>query len=399
MDPEIVEQLKQMGIAFDAFIATNETKVKGLEATLAAEKKEREALELKLGRMNLSGGGNNLGLPAGIDAAQLAVEHKAMDAFVRSEVRDWANCAEVKAMSVGSDPDGGYVVMPVRSQAMVTRLYNESPIRRLARVETMETGDAWEEVVDLDEAASSWVGEAETRPTTATPRIGLLRVPLCEVYANPKVTQKQLDTAYLNVGQWLDNKIADKFARGDGLAFVSGNSPSRPRGFLTLTNTTETDFNRAYGKLQYTASGAAATLGTTDPASSDNLRKVMWSLRAPYRRDAVWLMNSNTASVIDRLKDGQNNYLWRPGQTAGAPASLLGYPVEIDENMDDIGANANPVAFGNFKLGYLIVERPGMKLLQDPFTDKPNVLFYATRRVGGDVANSDCIKLLKCAVS
>src|SRR5262249_35843565 len=147
--------------------------------------------------------------------------------------------------SAGSDPDGGYVVMPVRSQAMVTRLFNESPIRRLSRVMQMESGDAWEEVIDLDEAGSSWVGETGSGPVTATPRVGVLRVPLVEAYANPKVTQKLLDTSYIDVGAWLDNKISDKFARGDGLAFVSGNSPNRPRGFLTLTNTTETDFIRA----------------------------------------------------------------------------------------------------------------------------------------------------------
>lgn len=397
MDEELKELMERQGKAFTDFMARYDKKNTDLEVQIKAERAEREALELKMGRINLSGG-----IFAGggaIDAGKLADEHKAMSAFVRGEARDWSNCDEVKAMSVGSDPDGGYVVLPTRSQAMITRLYNESPMRRLSRVETMETGDAWEEVVDLDEAASSWVGETTTRPATTTPRVGLLKVPLLEVYANPKVTQKLLDTSYMDVGLWLDNKINDKFARGDGLAFVSGNSPAQPRGFLAAASTSQTDFTRAYGTLQYTASGAAATLGSTDPASSDNLRKVMWSLRAPYRRDASWLMNSNTASVVDRLKDGQNNYLWRPGQTAGAPASLLGYPVEIDENMDDIGANAQPIAFGNFKLGYLIIERPGMKLLRDPYTDKPNVQFYAYRRVGGDVANSDCIKLLKCATS
>lgn len=390
MDVEEVKQAIEEGFA--PLMTATRQRFEKLETELKAERAEREALELKFNRGGLSTGADSLGET--INRAGLAAEHKAMTAFVHSEVRDAANCPELKAMSVGSDPDGGYIVMPHRSATMIKRLYDESPLRRLARVETMTTGDAWEEVIDLDEAGSEWVGEHDARPATTTPRIGLLNVPLREAYAQPKVTQKLMDTSYIDVGAWLDGKINDKFARGDALAFVSGNTPARPRGFLTAPTALTGDFTRPFGELQYVKTGAAASFAAANPA--DCLRQVMWKLRAPYRRDAAWLMNSNTASLVDQFKDGTGNYIWRAGQTAGAPASLLGYAVEIDENMPDVGAGEYPIAFGNWKQGYLVVERPGVKMLRDPFTDKPNVLFYAYRRVGGDVANSDAIKLLKC---
>lgn len=363
-----------------------------IEKELKAEKSERETLEAKMNRFNLGG---SVATQPGINAADLAAEHKALGIFVRSELRAAINCPELKAMSTGSDPDGGYMVTPARSAALTKRLFDESPMRRLSRLETMTTGDVFEEVLDLEEAAAAWVGETEARPATTTPRIGLLSVPLCEEYAEPVVTQKLIDTSYIDIGAWIDGKVNDKFARADGTAFVSGTGVRSPRGFLSYNTSTDSDFVRPFGMLQYVKTGASGGFDPTNPG--DVLRKCMWSLRAPYRRNANWLMNSNTASLIDQFKDLTGNYYWRPATTAGVPPTMLGYPVEIDENMPDVNAGAFPIAFGNFQLGYLIVERPGLKMLQDPFTNKPNVNFYAYRRVGGGLQNSDCIKLIKCA--
>ncbi|BAQ17436.1 phage major capsid protein [Methyloceanibacter caenitepidi] len=386
MDPELLEKAVE-----DMTKATSEGFAK-LTAKLDDERKEREALEVRMQRQGLGSGPTATVGKDTIDRASLADELKAMDKFARSAGN--GDVSEIKALSVGSDPDGGYFVLPQRSTQMITRLFEESPIRRLARIETLDGGDSFEEEIDLDEAGATWVGENASRPATDTPRVGVLKVPLCEVYAAPKATQKLLDTAHRDVGAWLDGKINDKFARSDARAFILGDTPLQPRGFLAHDKSLDDDFTRPFGTLQYVKTGHASNFKTSNPA--DQLKQLMWSLRAPYRRGATWLMNSNTASVIDQFKDGQGNYLWRDGATAGAPPSLFGYPVEFDENMPDLGANEFPVAFGNWMHGYLIVERPGLKLLRDPFTDKPNVILYAYRRVGGDVANSDAIKLLKC---
>ena len=347
------------------------------------ERKEREALELRINRVSASGSPDSAGNPL--------AEHKAIDAFIRT-----GDETELKTLSAGSDPDGGYSVLPVMSQSMTTRLYNLSPMRRVSRVETITTGDAFEEIDDRDEAAASWVGESQSRPKTDTPEIGRWRIPVHEIYSLQAVTQRLLDDSSRNIGAWVDGKITDKFARSEGAAFVTGDGLAKPKGFLTYDAVTTEDFTRARGKLQYVKTGAAAGFAATNPA--DALRSLMWSLHTPYRAGAVWQMNSNVASSIDKFKDGMGNYIWRDGMTAGAPPSLLGYPVELNEEMPDLAANVFPIAFGNFGLGYCIVEKAGVKMLRDPYTDKPNVLFYGYRRVGGGLANDDAIKLLKCEV-
>jgi HK97 family phage major capsid protein len=265
----------------------------------------------------------------------------------------------------------------------------------------MNSGDSFEEPFDIQDAEAVWIGELESRDDTETPGLGLLTVPLQEMYAAPKASQKLLDVSYIDIGAWLDGKVNDRFGRSEGIAFVNGDGLKRPRGFLTYETSLLVDTDRNWGQLQYVKTGDANGFKAADPDNqtmpADALKSLFWSLRAPYRSGATFLMNSQTASVIDKFKDAQGNYIWSTGMTAGAQSSLLGYPVEIDENMDDIGANKYPIAFGNFKLGYIIIERPGLKYLRDPYTDKPNVIFYAYRRVGGSVSNFDAIKLLKCA--
>jgi len=358
------------------------------DAALTAERKEREDLERRINWRQL--GGNRTQTDAG-------PEFKAINGFVRSGGPDWAQDTEIKGMSIGSDPDGGYLVLPAMSSGMTTRLFDMSPMRRISRIETVTKGDAFEEADDRDEAGATWVGELESRPDTETPQIGMIRIPLEEIYAQPKASQRLLDDTDRDLGAWLEGKLSDKFGRSEGDAFVNGDGIKKPRGFLTYDKVTTADSARPAGKLQYVASGTASAFPGTTPG--DVLKNLMWSLRTPYRQGAVWLMNTSTASVIDSFKDANNNYIWRNSMAAGEPSTLLGYPVEIDEGMPNIGAGTFPVAFGNFKLGYCIVDRPGIKLLRDPYTDKPNVRFYAYKRVGGGLANDDAIKLLKIATS
>lgn len=350
-----------------------------IDTVLAGERKEREELEARINRAGTGGG-----RPSKADRTQ---EHKALAGFIRS-----GDGNELKAMSAGSDPDGGYTVLPVMSENMTTRLFDSSPMRRICRVETITSGDAFEEIDDRDEIGATWVGEQQSRPETTQPKIGKWIVPVHEIYALQPITQRLLDDSDRDLGVWIEGKIVDKFARSEGTAFVTGDGILKPKGFLSYETTTDGDFERARGKLQYVKTGQDSAV----IESADVLKTLMWTLRTPYRAGAVWLMNSTTASVVDKLKNGTGDYIWRDGMTLGAPPSLLGYPVEIDENMPDLGAGQFPIAFGNFQLGYCVAEKVGIKFLRDPFTDKPNVLFYAYKRIGGGVANDDAIKLLKC---
>lgn len=385
-------ELAEIKAGLDGLVKTTTEALAKVSAELATERKEREELELRMGRMSLSGGGAG----GGLDTKALQDEREALGAYIAKG--DGSKLVEMKAMSVGSDPNGGYVVLPQMSASMNKKLFDQSAMRRLARVVTLTEGDAWEEIIDADEPDAEWVAEQQLRNDTGTPDIGKARVVLHEIHASPKTTQKLLDTSYVDVGGWLEGKVADKFSRTEGVAFISGDGVGKPFGLLSGTPVTTGDATRNWGTLQYFPTGAAGSLAGSNPA--DVLRNLVWGLRAPYRRGAAWLMNSNTANTVDKIKDGTGNYIWRNNMTAGAPPALLGYPVEFDETMPDVStSNAFPIAFGNFALAYVIVELNGLRVLRDPFTAKPNVVFYTYKRVGGDISNSEAVKLLKSSVS
>ena len=296
---------------------------------------------------------------------------------------------EMKSMSVGEDAQGGYSTLPAVSSAMTKRLWDSSPIRRLARIQVMTTGDAWAEPIDRGESGAEWVVERAERPALTTPQLGFLTIPLCEIYASQPVTQKLLDLSFADVGAWIEAKISDKFARTECEAFLTGDGIAKPDGILSYPINSTADATRPANELQFIPSGASTTI------TVDGLRDCYWGLRAPYRSNATWLMSSATASVLDKLKDGSRQYLWRPATSASEPATLLGRPVEIDEGLPAISAGTYPVLFGDFQRAYIIVERSGLKMLRDPYTSKPNVVFYAYRRVGGGLGDCDALKVLK----
>lgn len=368
-------ELKEIAAAVAEMQTTVSKRIDELE-------KYAEDLEIKFNRRGL--GGETRTSAQDDDAASL----KALSVFVRA-----GDDRDLKTMSVGSDPDGGYVVIPARSTSMTKKIFDANPMRRLARVEVITAGDAWEEPVDVDDIGATWVGETQSRPETDTAKLGLLRVPVHETYALQPITQRLLDDSYIDVGAWVEGKISDKFARQEGTAFVSGDGVKKPRGFLTYPTEATADATRPWGTLQYLPSGAADTI------TADALRDMVWGLRAPYRSGATWLMNSNTASVIDKLKNGDGAYIWRDSTAAGVPPTLLGYPVEFAEDMPDTAAGTLPIALGNWQKGYVVVEKVGIRLLRDPFSQKPYVLVYCYRRIGGDVANFEAIKLMKIGVS
>ncbi len=299
--------------------------------------------------------------------------------------------SEVKSVSGAVLADGGYAV-PREIDAMIAaRLKKLSPIRAIAQV--VQTGSAgYRKLITTSGTASGWVSETAGRPETASPAFAEIAPPSGELYANPAASQAMLDDAGFDLETWLANEIAAEFARAEGAAFVSGTGTNQPRGFLGASTSALADATRAFGTLQFLASGDAATFGTSPEMK---LIDLVHALKPGHRQGASFVMNSATLAQVRKFKAADGSFLWQPGLTEGQPARLLGYPVVEAEDMPDVAANAFPIAFGNFRNGYLIAERSATSILRDPFTNKPFVHFYATKRVGGQVLDSDAIKLLK----
>lgn len=295
-----------------------------------------------------------------------------------------------KALSVDSDPDGGYLVTPQQSARIIEVVYETSPMRQVATVETIST-DALEGLFDGDEAAAAWVSERGSRAETATPQLGQWRIPTHELYANPRATQKLLDDSAVDIEAWLARKVADKFARTENLAFVNGNGIGQPRGFTTYADGT------TRGTIERIPSLDAATI------SAEGIINMVYSLKSAYRQGAVWVMNRATVGVIRTIRDesgGANTgqFMWQPG-FGTQPATLAGFPIVEFEDMADIAGGAVVAGFGNFRQGYTIVDRLGIRVLRDPYSAKPHVEFYTTKRVGGDVLNFEAFKLMDIAAS
>ncbi len=299
--------------------------------------------------------------------------------------------AEVKSLSVGVPADGGYAV-PREIDAAIARALTEiSPIRAIAQV--VQTGTSgYRKLVSTGGTASGWVSETAARPETDTPQFTEIAPPTGELYANPAASQAMLDDAAFDVEAWLASEIAMEFARAEGAAFVSGTGANQPAGFLAAPSSAADDGARTFGTLQHIGSGDAAGLGS-DPDLA--LIVLVHTLKAGHRQGASFVMNSSTLAEVRKLKTSEGTFLWQPGLVEGQPDRLLGYPVIEAEDMPGIAAGACPIAFGNFRAGYLIAERSATQILRDPFTNKPFVHFYATKRVGGQVLDSNAIKLLK----
>ncbi len=325
--------------------------------------------------------------PLDDSSAATEAETKAFCAFLRR-----GDPTELKALSVGSDPDGGFTVTPVISGRIVTRLFETSPLRRLASVETVDS-DALEMLIDKDEAAAAWVSETGQRSETASPQWVKKTIQVHEIYAAPKATQKLLDDSSVNIEDWLTGKVANKFARSENTAFVSGDGVGKPRGFLDYPTDPADDDIRAWETLQYVPSGAAGAFAASDP--SDALIDLVGKLNPGYLPNAWWVMRRTTLVEVRKFKDSQGNYLWRPGIEQGQPETLLGYPILLAEDMPAIAADSLSIAFGDFRAAYQIVDRHGMRVLRDPYVDKPHTVFYTYKRVGGDVVNFDAIKVMK----
>ena len=314
----------------------------------------------------------------------------AFDSFVRTGAT-----LELKAFTGVTGDAGGYAVPREIDAAIDTALASISPIRRIAHV--VKVGSAgYRKLVTTGGTPSGWAAETEGRPGTATPVFAEIAPPSGELYANPSASQAMLDDAAFDVEAWLADEIATEFARAEGQAFVTGSEVNRPKGFLTNPVSAAGDATRAFGTLQYLPSGAAGDFAANP---QERLIDLVQSLRAPYRQGAAFVMNAATVARIRKFKTADGAFIWQPGLVAGQPATLLGYPVVEAEDMPDIAAGALAVAFGNFRLGYLIAERNETAILRDPYSNKPFVGFYATKRIGGCVVNGEAIKLLRMSAT
>jgi len=308
---------------------------------------------------------------------------------------------QARSMSTDSDPDGGWTVPKQVDQVIQNQMILISPMRRLASIVSVSTAE-YERMINRRGANSGWVGEREDRPSTDSPFLGSIKPPMGEIYAQPEITQRLLDDSAFDLNAFLSENVSDEFALQEGATFVSGDGVNKPRGLLSYDIVSTVDTSRAFGALQYTASGVAAALSDSSNNGIDALINLVHSVKSSYRAGSGvgWLMNASTAAVIRKLKTATEKiYLWQPATIEGQPDKLLGYPIYEDENMPDIGAGQYPIAFGNFQKGYVIVDRHELRLLRDPYTKKGWVKFYFTKRVGGSLTDSNAIKLLKIATS
>lgn len=329
----------------------------------------------------------------GSSASNKDVEaHKsAYGQFLRKGRDDGLGELQSKALSIGVDADGGYAVPEEIDKTILDLQRNISPMRAVCNQITVGTPD-YKKLVNLGGAGSGWVGETAARPATNTPTLAQIAAVMGEIYANPQATQASLDDMFFNVESWLAGEVAREFNEKEGAAFLSGDGTNKPKGILAYTLAATSDASRAFGTIEKIHSGTAGDF------DADDLVKMIYTLKAAYRKASQFMMPTLTLFKVRTLKDLEGNYMWRPGLEAGQPSTLLGYGIAENEDMPAIASAANAVIFGDFKSAYTIVDRFGVRVLRDPYTNKPNVGFYTTKRVGGMLVDSQAVKVLTLSV-
>jgi HK97 family phage major capsid protein len=324
----------------------------------------------------------------------VVAEHKAAFAsYIRNGEAGGLKRLEGKALSAGSGPDGGYLAPSTVESEILRRLANVSPIRNIAIVRTISSG-TYKKAFSTTGPASGWVGETASRTQTNSPTLAELSFPAMELYAMPAATQTLLDDAIVNIDQWIAEEVESVFAEQEGAAFVNGDGTDKPKGFLAYPTVAEASWS--WGNIGVLNTGVAGGFPASNP--SDILVDLIYALKAGYRQNGSFVMNRKTQGVVRKFKDSTGHYLWQPPASVGAPATLMGFPLVEAENMPNIATDAISVAFGDFRRGYLVVDRAGVRILRDPYSAKPYVLFYTTKRVGGGVQDFAAIKGLKFAV-
>ncbi|WP_426043694.1 phage major capsid protein [Caulobacter sp. DWR3-1-2] len=383
-DPKAM--IGQLQAAFDAFKAANDEKLKGkadavldekvqkIDASVADFQKAIDDLNIKMAAQR-AGAGSDLRTPEQIEYAESFNAH-----VRRGDIS--------AAMTRGSDPDGGYTAPIEWDRTITDKLKLISPIRDNATVQVISKA-GFKKLFNDRAVGSGWVGETAARPATSTPQLSALDFVPGEIYSNAAASQQLLDDSEVDIETWLQNEIETEFARQEGIAFLSGDGVNKPFGILTYVTGAANAAKHPWGAIEVTNSGAAAAL------TGDGLQTIIYDLPAAFAANAKFYMNRQTASKARLLKDGQGNYLWQPSFQAGQPATLLGEAIVDTPDMPNVAAAAVAALYGDMKETYLVIDRIGIRVLRDPYTNKPYVMFYVTKRVGGGVKNVQSMRALK----
>lgn len=422
MDVEIKGLFEEQAKTFDAFKAKNdqlEAQIKklgedavttdelkrindALDAGLADFKKRQDEIEARTNRLSLNGNGSDAEAKAAADFGRMIGKGDVtVDGFkdYKSAFNGYLRSGEIKAVTlqVGSDAAGGYLVTPDASGRMVKKVYESSPMRQLASVQTIGT-DALEGMIDNGEADASWVGEKQTRSQTDAPQLGKWTIAANELYAYPKTTLKVLEDANIDVEAWLMNKAAEKMARKETTAFYTGTGAIQPRGVLTYDFAATADASRAWGTFEFIASGASGAFASSNPA--DKVLELIYALKAAYRANARFQASRQTKGAVRKLKDGQGNYLVDLRLRDSAMVeTIFGYEAVDAEDMPALAANSYSLAFGDWNETYQIVDRVGISVRRDDITEPGFVKFHVRKRTGGGVVNFESAKFMKFAAS
>ncbi|MCF3934462.1 phage major capsid protein [Acuticoccus sp. M5D2P5] len=356
-------------------------KLARVEAALDANQRRMDELVLKSSRPSLGGE-----MPV-----RPSEQKSAFDGYMRAGD---TSRLEAKALTATADTSGYNVPVEVEGEVL-RRLALVSPIRSIATVRQVSGISFRKPVIAGGPAVGGWVSETAARPTTDAD-FATLDFHTMELYAMPAATAALLDDTAVNMDEWLADEIETVFAEQETKAFVAGSGSGQPTGITSYT--TVADSSWEWGKIGRINTGVDGGFPVANPG--DVLIDLVYALKSGYRQNAHFVMNRRTQAAVRKLKDGDGNYLWAPPSTAGMRASLLNFPVVEAEDMPDISGNAggidnNAIAFGDFRRGYLIVDRQGIRILRDPYSSKPYVLFYTTKRVGGGVQDFEAIKLLQ----
>ena len=393
--------------AFSAFRETNDERLGQIETRLSGDVITEEKLaridramdetKRRMDTLLVERARPKLGLDVKPQDDSALREHKAaFRAYMRGGDAAALAALEAKTMTVGSGPDGGFLVPVPAESEILRRMTTISPIRSLATV-TAISGAQLKKAFSFSGPASGWVAETAARPQTGNQQLTDLSFPAMELYAMPAATQVLLDDAIVNIEQWIADEVYTVFAEQEATAFVVGDGVAKPNGFLSPTYLKITQSAWVNGKVGYVPTGVAGNFAASNP--SDILFDSIYALKAGYRQNATFLMNRKTQSLLRKFKATTGEYLWAPPTILGAPATLLSFPLMEAEDMPDVATASFSIAIGDFRRGYVVVDRVGIRTLRDPYSSKPYVLFYTTKRVGGGIQDFDAIKLVKFDVT
>ena len=380
--------------AFESFKEANDTRLDAIE-----KKKDDILLSEKVERMNKAlteqkAAIDRLALagkrPALAETREADEKKAAIERYMRAGDASAIHALQTKSLNAGVDAEGGYLAPEPTERIISAALRDISPIRQIATVREIGA-TTFRKPVSLGGGVAGWVGETGGRVETSAPTLTSIDFPTMELYAMPAASQTLLDDAVVDIEQWLADEVQGEFAAQETNAFVNGDGVNRPKGFLSYP--IAEDSVRGANEIGYVATGALGAFNAANPA--DRILDLIYAPKQAFRANGRFVLNRKTLAVVRKFKDADGNYLWQPSLVAGAPSTLFGYPVTEVEDMPDIAANSHAIAFGDFSRFYLIVDRQGVRILRDPYSAKPFVLFYTTKRVGGGVQNFEAVKLLK----